>query len=60
MSRFLALPLFFNPNNVSCWKREAVTDNKVQWKGLSVKWKTRKASHPDPKLDMDMLCGLIS
>lgn len=36
-----------------------MTDNKVQWNGLSVKWKTRKASHLDPKLDIDMLCGLI-
>lgn len=37
-----------------------MTDNKVQWNGLRVKWKTRKASHPDPKLDIDVLCGLVS
>lgn len=37
-----------------------MADNKVQWDGLSVKWRTRKASHPDPKLDIDMLCGLVS
>lgn len=37
-----------------------MADNKVQWDGLSVKWRTRKASHPNLKLDIDMLCGLIS
>lgn len=60
MSSLPALPLFFNPNYESCWKREAVTDNKVQWNGRSARWKTRKASHADPKLDIDVLCGLIS
>lgn len=36
-----------------------MTDNGVQGNGLSVKWKARKASHPDPKLDIDVLGFLL-
>lgn len=36
-----------------------MTDNGVQGNGLSVKWKARKASHPDPKLDTDVLGFLL-